>query len=465
MAKIEMKKLKLFVTLALLVTSKASEIFAQNGVPPFLQPINIYPTPSPTPFVKKTGSSSPTNPINPIESSASINIINDVTLNSVIPSYSGILVETLDGKIIREYNADFTFNPASNAKVATAYAILKTYGPDYRFQTAVYTDGEIDLENARLEGNLYVSGRDPMFQLQNAVMIADALNKLGVREVNGNLIVTDRFTINQINSAQKSAKVLLSNLNAARRSTSATKAWLRYLEESGLAIQGVYSPSVYLTGDAYIGVVPEGAKLLFVHESAPLKEIIKAMMCQSNNFIAERLGNELGGAYVVANIVQRSTGVSPQEFYLQTSSGLGINRVTPRAMMKLLRVFRKELDYYGMTFADVMPVAGIDSGTLQNRFNDIYSIGSLVGKTGTLGNTDGGVSSLSGEMQTKNGGKLLFVIFNQYGNIRRFRNFQDAYIRQIQNEFGGPVTFAYSSTNLQQKLAQSRIIFSSTTRN
>ncbi|GIU81700.1 MAG: hypothetical protein D6687_07230 [Acidobacteria bacterium] len=457
-----MKKLQLFIIFITLVVSTAG-VLAQSGPPPFLQPINIYPTPSPTPFVKKTGSNIPITPTNSVELDSS-NVVTDITSGSVIPGYSGILIETLDGRVIREYNADLTFNPASNVKVATAYAILKSHGPDYRFQTAVYTDGTIDYQNARLEGNLYISGRDPVFQSQNAVMIADALNKLGIREVNGNLVVTGKFTINQSNSPQTSARILLSTLDPAKRSASATRAWLEYLQTSGMAIQGIYSPGVSIFGETYVGIIPENAKLLFVHESIPLKEIVKLMMCYSNNFIAERLGNELGGAYMVASIVQRDIGVSYQEFYLQTSSGLGINRATPRAMMKLLRVFLKELESYGMTLADVMPVAGIDPGTLQNRFNDIYSIGSLVGKTGTLGNTDGGVSSLSGEMQTRNGGKLLFVIFNQRGSVHRFRNFQDSYIKQIQNEFGGPVTFAYSPMN-SQKLAQSRIIFSNTVKN
>jgi len=446
----KMRKWQLFLFLIFSI----SNVLAQSGPPPFLQPINIYPTPSPTPFVKKTGNVTP---------SASLNDVNtDITTVDAIPGYSGILVETLDGKVIRQYNSDLTFNPASNVKVATAYAILKSHGPDYRFQTAVYTDGTIDSQNSRLQGNLYISGRDPLFQFQNAVMIADALNKLGIREIDGDIIVTDKFTINQSGSSQNSAKVLLLTLDTATRSASATKAWIEYLQASGY---GLYAPSVYVKGKAYTGIVPSNAKLLFVHESIPLKEIIKLMMSYSNNFIAERLGEELGGAYVVANIVQKDTGVPPEEFYLQTSSGLGINRASPRAMMKLLRAFIKQLESYNMTLADVMPVAGIDAGTLQNRFNDIYSIGSLVGKTGTLGNTDGGVSSISGEMQTKNEGKVLFVIFNQRGSVYRFRSFQDTYIKQIQNELGGAVVFAYSSSNFQQKLSQARIKFSNATRN
>ena len=154
--------------------------------------------------------------------------------------------------------------------------------------------------------------------------------------------------------------------------------------------------------------------LLFSHESAPIREISKVTLCYSNNFLAERLGDMVGGPYAVARLVQQNAGVSPSDFSIQTSSGLGINRVSPAAMMKLLRTFRGELSRYQMSFADIMPVAGIDKGTFEKRFDTDFSTGSVVGKTGTLGNTDGGVSALAGEINTRNG-KLLFVIFNQRG--------------------------------------------------
>jgi D-alanyl-D-alanine carboxypeptidase/D-alanyl-D-alanine-endopeptidase (penicillin-binding protein 4) len=136
----------------------------------------------------------------------------------------------------------------------------------------------------------------------------------------------------------------------------------------------------------------------------------------------------LGGAYAVARIVQQNANIAPAEFVLQTSSGLGINRVTPKAMMKLLRTLRAELARNKMTFADIMPVAGIDKGTLEGRFDTDFARGSVVGKTGTLGQTDSGVSSLAGEINTRNG-KLLFVIFNQRGSVNRFRAFQNATFR------------------------------------
>jgi D-alanyl-D-alanine carboxypeptidase len=49
--------------------------------------------------------------------------------------------------------------------------------------------------------------------------------------------------------------------------------------------------------------------------------------------------------------------------------------------MKLLRTFRNELAKNRMTFMDIMPVAGMDDGTLEGRFATDYSRGSVVGKT------------------------------------------------------------------------------------
>ena len=80
----------------------------------------------------------------------------------------------------------------------------------------------------------------------------------------------------------------------------------------------------------------------------------------------------IGGAFAVARTVQLNANITPAEFILQTSSGLGMNRVTPKAMMKLLRTLRSDLSKWKMTFADIMPVAGIDKGTLEGRFDSDF---------------------------------------------------------------------------------------------
>lgn len=426
-----------------------------NGGPqmparPLLQDIKIAASSTPDAddgLVKKTGSSQPM--------AVRANSYDPVLADVVIPGYTGILVETLDGKTVVESASNAAFNPASNVKLATAYAVLKTFGPDYRFPTNVWTDGSIDRSTATLTGNIYVSGRDPIFGYEHAVDIADALNRLGVRNVTGDLIVTDNFAMNYSNSVARSSEALFATLDPSKRSPAATRVWLNYLTNSGRSSAGI--PGVTFTGHAYVQPIPSSLKLLFSHESAPMRDIIKATLCYSNNFLAERLGDMLGGPYAVARVVQLNAAVAPDDFSLQTSSGLGINRVTPVSMMKLLRSLRSELARYRMTFADIMPVAGVDKGTLEYRFDTDFSKGSVVGKTGTLGNTDGGVSSLAGEISTRNG-RLLFIVFNQRGSVSRFRAFQNSYISLIQGQFGGAAPVNYDPVSLDVRLARSRII-------
>ncbi|MBX7171320.1 MAG: D-alanyl-D-alanine carboxypeptidase [Pyrinomonadaceae bacterium] len=414
--------------------------------PYYQPPMVIQPSTTPTPLVNKTSSVSPADIVNPAMSEMSI------------PGYSGVLIETLDGKVVKENYSNYAFNPASNVKVATAYAVIKTFGPDYRFPTNIYTDGVVDQTTGTLTGNLYVAGRDPNFTYEHAVAVAQTLNKMGIRQVTGDLIVTNSFIMALNGSYQRSAELLFNTLDSGKRSAAAARAWQEYLVTSGKIgqIQGL--PSVSFGGKLYVDIIPTNARLIFAHESAPLKEIVKVTLCYSNNFLAEKLGDMLGGAYAVARIVQINAGVTPEEFSLQTSSGLGINRVTPRAQMKLLRTLRNELARYKMTFADVMPIAGMDPGTLQHRFNTFPYQGSVVAKTGTLGQTDSGVSSLTGEMQTKNG-KLLFVIFNQKGGVSKFRNFQNDYVMMVQNQQGGAMPLGYTTIPLSTRLANTRVVY------
>jgi serine-type D-Ala-D-Ala carboxypeptidase/endopeptidase (penicillin-binding protein 4) len=166
----------------------------------------------------------------------------------------------------------------------------------------------------------------------------------------------------------------------------------------------------------------------------------------------------LGGPYAVARLVQLNAGIQPQEFSLATASGLGYNRVSPNAMMKLLHVLRSDLARYRMTFADIMPVAGIDKGTLENRFDTDFSVGSVVGKTGTLGVTDSGVSALSGEINTRNG-RYLFVIFNEHGRVAKFRAFQNYFVSLVQGQFGGAAPVVYDAVSLETRIARSRVSY------
>jgi len=122
-------------------------------------------------------------------------------------------------------------------------------------------------------------------------------------------------------------------------------------------------------------------------------------------------------------------------------------------MMKIYRELRVELKKHGLTPAAIMPVAGIDPGTLEDRFTGMPWRGSVIAKTGTLVRTDGGASSLVGQMRAANGEILLFVIMNQRGSVWRFRENQDYLVMLVQNSRGGPKAFEYKPLMLTMQLS------------
>lgn len=365
----------------------------------------------------------------------------------------GMLVETLDGQAIRAESSEQLFNPASAIKLATALDALQTFGPEHRFATVLWTNGTLDQATGTIAGDLIVSGRDPSFHDEHAVELARELNRLGIRIVTGDLIVAPRFTLNFSSSSQRSGERLYDTLDAERRPASATRAWYDSRIVRGQQATLPTVPSVAVMGAVYVESVPAGARMLLTHRSSALVDVLKVLLCYSNNFMAERLGDTMGGPAGLQQFLISKVGVSPFEVQLATTSGLGVNRVSPRAMMKIYRALVAELDRHDLTPADILPVAGVDPGTLQKRFTAGLARASVIAKTGTLIRTDAGASALVGQLRTRNGETLLFVIFNQRGSVWRFRNMQEQLISEIQFARGGPAPFAYTPVTLAMRLA------------
>jgi serine-type D-Ala-D-Ala carboxypeptidase/endopeptidase (penicillin-binding protein 4) len=370
----------------------------------------------------------------------------------------GVLIETLDGKTVSAQAVDQPLNPASAIKLATALVALRNFGPQHRFTTGFWTDGSFDKASGQVQGNLYVTGRDPSFHYEHAVMVAHQLNSLGIRSVTGNLVISPGFTMNFNSSPRRSGELLYDTLDATLRSGEATRSWLYERTTLGdrLSLQSV--PSVAVMGEVALGTAAPSAKLLLTHKSSQLTSILKVLLCYSNNFMAERIGESLGGR---ESVVRQLTnfGIPTEEVQLASLSGLGVNRVTPRAMMKIFRALRAELQKNRLTPADIMPVAGIDPGTLEDRFTGPAWQGSVIAKTGTLVRTDAGASSLVGQMRTASGETLLFVILNQRGSVVRFRQNQDFLVMQVQNSRGGPKPFNYKPALLTMKLSDTQSVY------
>jgi D-alanyl-D-alanine carboxypeptidase/D-alanyl-D-alanine-endopeptidase (penicillin-binding protein 4) len=369
--------------------------------------------------------------------------------------HQGVLVETLDGNVVREQSADQPFNPASAVKLVTALDALRTFGAKHRFATTFWITGAFDKTTGTVNGDLVVSGRDPSFHDEHAVAVARELNQLGVKTVTGDLVVAPRFTMNFSPSSQRSGERLYDTLDSTRRPAAAARAWTDSRFAMGDAEALRSTPSVAVMGAVYVDSVPKTARAISTHYSPALADVLKVLLCYSNNFMAERLGDQLGGAQGLEDFLARELGFRRGEFRLASASGLGVNRLTPRQMMKVYRALLDTLHESKLKAADILPVAGVDPGTLQKRYADKPNRGSVIAKTGTLPRTDGGASALVGQMRVRDGATLLFVVLDQRGSVVRFRQWQDSVVSEVQTTRGGPLAFTYSPQTMAIRLSAS----------
>ena len=121
----------------------------------------------------------------------------DAILDAHAQAWWGVLVvDVASGNVHYARNAERNFIPASVTKLYTTAAALDQLGPDYRYETRLYTDGRVS--NGVLHGNLVVRGAgdpstgapgDTHLALFNAW--ADSLHARGVSQIRGDVIGDD----------------------------------------------------------------------------------------------------------------------------------------------------------------------------------------------------------------------------------------------------------------------------------
>jgi D-alanyl-D-alanine carboxypeptidase/D-alanyl-D-alanine-endopeptidase (penicillin-binding protein 4) len=327
-------------------------------------------------------------------------------------------VETTDGRALHSRGEDDPINPASVVKVATTLWALERLGPEHRFDTRFAIRGKLDPASGVLDGDLLVLGTgDPDFHVENAYLVARALNRAGVSEVSGSLLVDDRFWIGweggsarRKDDPSRRAAIMALRLREAfdpERWKPPTKRSLAELTaRRGLA--GEEPPRVVVRGAPGRFVESNGHRDLVVHRSNPLVQTLKRFNSFSNNDI-ERLGPTLGSAEDLAAFLATRWGVAGDTLRVETLSGLGTNRMTSRLVVRLLEDLRATCDDLGLAVQDVLPAAGCDPGTLEHFSRLRNGDAALVAKTGTLTKTDGGVVVLAGFVGTTQG-EMVFCV-------------------------------------------------------
>jgi D-alanyl-D-alanine carboxypeptidase/D-alanyl-D-alanine-endopeptidase (penicillin-binding protein 4) len=367
-------------------------------------------------------------------------VSSDITTDALMQQYlkglagEGLSVEAQgiwlqSGPMMLSSNQGATPLPAASlTKIATTLVSLETWGVDHRFETVISTTGKV--QQGVVYGDLVIQGGgDPLFVWEQAFSVGNALNKLGISKVTGNLVIVGNFQMNFEVMPNKAGELLKQSLNASTWSEDAIAQYQKLPP-------GTPRPQIEIAGT--VQVLPAGSlpstslpqsQEILRHKSLPLTQILKLMNVYSNNIISQTLADMAGGAAIVAQKAAALSGAAPQEILLANGSGLGVeNRISPRAVCAMLAAVQRDLQAHNLTIADVFPIAGTDQGTIEDRPIPIAA----VVKTGTLND----VSGLAGVMPTRDRGLIWFVIMNRGSDLDGLRAQQDQFLRGLTQQWG-----------------------------
>ncbi|MEZ5931551.1 MAG: D-alanyl-D-alanine carboxypeptidase/D-alanyl-D-alanine-endopeptidase [Alphaproteobacteria bacterium] len=388
---------------------------------------------------------------------------------------SYVVLDLARGTTIAGRQAGRSHIPASSAKLATAVAALELLGPEHRFRTELRVNGPI--VDGVLEGDLIlVGGGDPLLDIPDLLPLIERLVRKGVSRIDGRFLIDDgalpRFTeiepsqpteaaynpgvgalslaFNRVNLRWNRPGALEAETVPELDEASFETAAADRLPPGGVQLKslagghavwqladkgarrsagslpvkdpGLHAGRVFQGLAALYGITlpaparlsgPADGELLALHESPPLRELVRDMLWYSNNLMAELIGlsaartlapvAELGSSadVMLAALRARMPEVSWEGAHLENHSGLSSKaRLSPAQLAAILRHGWED----GM-LSSLLPGSGW-SGTLARRFNGPDQALRIWAKTGSINY----VATLGGYLLSAEHAPAAFVI-------------------------------------------------------
>jgi D-alanyl-D-alanine carboxypeptidase/D-alanyl-D-alanine-endopeptidase (penicillin-binding protein 4) len=346
-----------------------------------------------------------------------------------------VAVDLSTGRTAFARHPSLSLVPASNAKLAVAYASLALLGPSHRIDTAVFGEGE--LIGSIWKGDLVLKGYgDPTLTRGDLRALARQVRAAGIRQVTG-AIETDEsyFDSRRTGPAWKSHYYLNESppLSALTVDRARFRGWMTRDPASAAGTQfrlALRATGVAVRGRVERGVADPLAEQLAITESAPLTRLVAYMNRESDNFTAELLlkqlgaadvgqGTSAGGAEAVRQAL-REAAVPLAGVRIVDGSGLSVrNRLTAASVIGILVVAWND-PAIRPSFVHSLAIAGVN-GTLEDRLERPPARGAVLAKTGTLRES----SALSGYAR----GKWAFAVLQNGRPVSQFwaRRAQDRF--------------------------------------
>jgi D-alanyl-D-alanine carboxypeptidase/D-alanyl-D-alanine-endopeptidase (penicillin-binding protein 4) len=346
-------------------------------------------------------------------------------------------------------NIDLRVRLASVSKVIVSLWAIDALGSDYKYETHLFIKGT----------NLHIAGGfDPFMGTEKMFFLLSQLNVLGYKNF-------DTITFDNNFLVFPNAAGTVEEYPVITKDT-ITKNLTNYFNTANWspALKNLYNVINNRTkGHRLKKVVEMSAKeikfsatnpfgdnstaRMLTLSSPPLFKYLKQVNVESNNFVAHTIFLNLGGEQKLENFLSMRYGLTSETLHFYSGSGLPtmINNVrfdnyaTCSSLISLVEALRTTAVGQGHNLEDIMAVPGSDAGTFKNRiFPEEYK-NAFVAKTGTLMHT----STIAGAMSTPLGLNF-YGIFNQSTDIESSKMVQNAMVRSIMTDLGGPKAFNYT---------------------
>jgi D-alanyl-D-alanine carboxypeptidase/D-alanyl-D-alanine-endopeptidase (penicillin-binding protein 4) len=315
--------------------------------------------------------------------------------------YGAMAVDLQTGRVLFAQNQWLSLAPASNEKLAITFAALEALGPAYRIETDVLGHGR--LEGTTWRGELFLRGRgDPTLTREGLAQLAGQLHEAGIARVTGTIVGDEAFFDSRrtafgwkpefyVNESPPLSALAVNRSSSADPALEATVAFRDALRSAGIAAPG----------RVVLGRSPARSFPLASVLSPPLRDIVRYMDTESDNYTAELMLKQLGavvarvgtgpaGAAVVTGVLAHA-GVPVRGIRVVDGSGLSrLDRLTAGGVVSLLQAAYAD-PLIRPTFLAALAVAG-RTGTLVGRLNAPPARGNILAKTGTTN----AASALSG---------------------------------------------------------------------
>jgi D-alanyl-D-alanine carboxypeptidase/D-alanyl-D-alanine-endopeptidase (penicillin-binding protein 4) len=383
------------------------------------------------------------------------------------PPESCLRVDIARATVFR-HQADRALVPASTQKVVVGQVALDRLGADHRFRTRVLGPAPVD---GVVTGDVaLVGGGDPLLTTATYAFVrrtaeqpltfldalADALVAGGVRRVTGRIVADDtrydalRTVPSWPERYQRENQVgplgaltvddgFRLDLPAEGSDDAPVR---RRVDDPALHAAEqlnalLFARGVAVDGGVALGPAPPGAGELAAIDSAPLGDVVRQMLEESDNGTAELLTKELGvqagtggsTAAGTAAIVARAGELGVPTAGTVMADGSGLDRTNHTSCDALVGALVTSGGVDG-AIGSRLPVAG-RSGTLRDRFLGTPAQGRLRAKTGSLNS----VTALAGFVTMSDGRTATFAyIANgpQAEDPRRGQDFLGALLGQYE---------------------------------